>query len=43
MQKKNYEVVKESADLSQVLASFTGFWADIIFRNYAISAFPIED
>ena len=41
MQKENYEVVKESADLSQVLASFAGSWAGIISRNNAIPAFPI--
>ena len=34
-------MVKESADLSQVLAGFAGSWAGIIFRNNAILAFPI--
>ena len=42
MQKENYEVVKESADLSQILASFAGSWADIISRNNAIPVFPIR-
>ena len=34
-------MVKESADLSQVLAGFAGSWAGIISRNNAIPAFPI--
>ena len=35
-------MVKESADLSQVLAGFTGSWAGITSRNNAIPAFPIR-
>ena len=35
-------MVKELADLSQVLAGFAGSWAGIISRNNAITAFPIE-
>ena len=35
-------MVKELADLSQILAGFAGSWAGIISRSNVIPAFPIR-